>query len=283
MPTSSWTANRFEGAEAFLERAGDWLTESEAEHNLLLGITRQLQEDGHPYEDPILLATLERNGAIGGCVFRTPPFMLGVTRLPEDAVGAAVQLASEVYPSLPAVMGPTPTVDAVAKSWAGLRGVGTHVALRMRVHQLAQLLPGTKPSRGALRLAQASDLDTVVRWLEAFQTETHVQALEPLDFAEARMAEGELFVWDDQGPRAMAAGVGRTPTGMRIGMVYTPPDNRRAGYATSCVATLSQRYLDDGFRSVFLYTDLANPTSNSIYPRIGFRPVADVNNIEFVS
>ena len=66
-----------------------------------------------------------------------------------------------------------------------------------------------------------------------------------------------------------------TPGGIRLGPVYTPPERRRRGYATSLVAEVSARLLESGRRRCFLYTDLANPTSNAIYRRIGYEQVAE--------
>jgi predicted GNAT family acetyltransferase len=40
-------------------------------------------------------------------------------------------------------------------------------------------------------------------------------------------------------------------------------------------AAVSQAALDAGAAEVVLYTDLANPTSNSLYQRLGYRPVED--------
>ncbi len=74
---------------------------------------------------------------------------------------------------------------------------------------------------------------------------------------------------------------GRTPNGVRIGAVYTPPKYRGRGYATACVAALSQRMLDTGLAFCFLYTDLSNPTSNNIYQRLGYHPVRDVVDYHF--
>ena len=74
---------------------------------------------------------------------------------------------------------------------------------------------------------------------------------------------------------------GPTPNGIRIGPVYTPPDLRGHGYATQLVATQSQWLLDNGHRYCFLYTDLANPTSNSIYQRIGYRQIAESAQYSF--
>lgn len=82
-------------------------------------------------------------------------------------------------------------------------------------------------------------------------------------------------------PVAMAGVSGRTPSGARVGAVYTPPDRRRRGYASALVATLSQAQLDAGARFCFLFTDLANPTSNKIYQDIGYEPVCDVDEYRF--
>ena len=68
---------------------------------------------------------------------------------------------------------------------------------------------------------------------------------------------------------------GPTPNGARIGPIYTPPDQRRRGYGSALTADLTQLQLDRGRRFCFLFTDLANPTSNSIYQQIGYRPVSD--------
>ena len=79
---------------------------------------------------------------------------------------------------------------------------------------------------------------------------------------------------------------GATPNGIRIGPVYTPPELRRHGYATALTADLSQslldgRLFDGGRRFCFLYTDLANPTSNAIYERIGYVRAAESAEILF--
>jgi predicted GNAT family acetyltransferase len=79
----------------------------------------------------------------------------------------------------------------------------------------------------------------------------------------------------------MAGYAGPTPHGIRIGPVYTPPGQRGRGYASACVARLSQDMLDAGRTYCFLYTDLTNPTSNHIYQQIGYEPVCDVAEYRF--
>jgi uncharacterized protein len=90
-----------------------------------------------------------------------------------------------------------------------------------------------------------------------------------------------LHLWEDGDVVSLAGTGGRTPNGIRIGPVYTPPDARRRGYASALVAAVSQAELDAGRRFCFLFTDLHNPTSNHIYQAIGYTPVRDVEAYAF--
>ncbi len=90
-----------------------------------------------------------------------------------------------------------------------------------------------------------------------------------------------IYVWQNQAPVSMACGKFATPNLSMIGPVYTPPEYRRQGYASSCVAALSQTLLNQGHRYCCLFTDLANPTSNHIYHEIGYQPVGDWQDYSF--
>ena len=81
----------------------------------------------------------------------------------------------------------------------------------------------------------------------------------------------------------MAVAQDATPHGGGVGYMYTPPELRARGYASALVAELSQPVLDSGLSFFVLYTDLSNPTSNAIYRRIGYNPIADVGDIEIVA
>jgi hypothetical protein len=91
-----------------------------------------------------------------------------------------------------------------------------------------------------------------------------------------------LMLWEVAGAAVSMAGYsGRTPNGIRIAWVYTPPENRGKGFAGACVAALSQKLLDDGRKCCFLYTDLANAISNHVYQKIGYEPVTDASVYSF--
>jgi predicted GNAT family acetyltransferase len=90
------------------------------------------------------------------------------------------------------------------------------------------------------------------------------------------------YLWEvgDRVVSLVVAGA-RTPNGRRIGPVYTPPAERRRGYAAALTAAASQVQLDRGSRFCFLFTDLANETANALYQRIGYQPVTDVDRYAF--
>jgi predicted GNAT family acetyltransferase len=123
--------------------------------------------------------------------------------------------------------------------------------------------------------------------MEAFHAEATPEAPAPPDTGEVvdRWIAGRLrvlYVWEDRGKVVSVAGAGgRTPNGIRIGPVYTPPEQRGRGYATAVTAAASQDQLDRGRRFVTLFTDLANPTSNRIYRAIGYEPVCDMDMYGF--
>ncbi len=67
----------------------------------------------------------------------------------------------------------------------------------------------------------------------------------------------------------------------RIGPVYTPPEHRGHGYGSAVTAAATRWALDAGAHHVVLFTDLANPVSNNIYPRLGYRLVHDAVQLAF--
>jgi predicted GNAT family acetyltransferase len=150
-----------------------------------------------------------------------------------------------------------------------------------RVYELRAVTPA-EGVPGRLRDATPDDRDLLLVWMAAFHEEAlgeadPIRVAEVVDQAFETTPEGRrLFIWEVAGQPVSVAGVaGRTPNGVRIQAVYTPPELRRRGYASACVAAISQAQLDAGRTACFLFTDLSNPTSNSIYQAIGYMPVAD--------
>jgi predicted GNAT family acetyltransferase len=265
----------------FYERARSFLLAAEAEHNVILGLEGWLARADHPFEPPLFLATVERDGTVVGCAVRTPPFNLSVTRMPLEALPLLARRVAARFETLPAVLGEETVTRGFAEAWVDEAGGSFQRGRPQRIWSLERVVEPRRPAPGHLRPATADDLDLVVGWADGFGDDTGLRLADPRRWLRAWMETGDLLLWDDGGPRCMAAGVARTPSGVRIGYVYTPAADRGRGYASSCTAAASRHYLEQGRRFCCLYTDLDNPTSNAIYAAVGYRPVCDVVDYDF--
>ncbi|MXW16678.1 MAG: GNAT family N-acetyltransferase [Gemmatimonadetes bacterium] len=275
---------RHDGPRAFLDRAERWLLGREAENNLVLGLADALSRSTQGYDSPLYFATVEDEGEVQGCVFRTPPYKLGLTRMPLHAASSVAAAVAEVYDALPAVLGPVDVARTVGDAWAAARGVRAVDGLRQRIHALEEVRVPARAAPGTMRPAEEGDLALLTSWIGSFLEATGLHdGRDPGARAAGLTAGGVLVLWVDRVPVSMAAFPARTRNTVRIGYVYTPPEYRRRGYAGTLVSHLSRHILESGFRQCVLYTDLSNPTSNRIYREIGYRPVQDVMDVDFSS
>ena len=272
----------------FETAASAFLAEREAEHNLLLGICTAIRTTPEVFaDDPPRFATVhDASGRIALASLRTPPFNQVLSEATDlEAVDALVDaLATE---PLPGVLGPRQAAARFVERWADVSGRAARLAVAERIFRLDRVVPPARPATGGWRLAEPRDRQLIADWLLAFGAEAmpgESPPPDPLAVAD-RWISGrnrQVYLWEDEGRVVSLVGAGgRTPNGIRIGPVYTPPEDRARGYATSLTAAVSQDQLDRGRRFCFLFTDLANPTSNRIYQEIGYRPVADVDQYRF--
>jgi uncharacterized protein len=282
---------RFAGADAMLAACGDYLERREAEHNLPLGILGTLRDYPDTYPDPPYLAVVSEGDSIALVALRTPPHGLVLSEPGVDATGVddAIRILvddlAEQAPDLPSASGPKPTVARFADRWAATIGRSARLDMEERIYRLSRVVP-PPPVPGSWRVAGAQDRDLLADWLAAFRAELFPPddpPMPPATLDRLVRRDGRLaYLWETAGrPVSLVVASARTASGRRIGPVYTPPADRRRGYAACLTAAASQDQLDSGLRFCFLFTDLANPTSNAIYQRIGYEAVSDVDLYRF--
>jgi predicted GNAT family acetyltransferase len=272
---------RLDDPAAFLEAASPLLLEDEARHNLILGIAATLRDSPSHYSERRLWV-VEDNAEVVGAALQTPPHNLVVARPRNDA--AIEALAAAIDAELPGVNGAVPEVELFAAIWTERTSRTPRTTFAQGLFQLERVEPVLGVS-GRFREAGPSDRAQLIEWWQAFTEEAlGDDALdEPAAHAvdhRLRATEAGAAIWEDGEPVSFAAFGGPTPNGIRIGPVYTPPGHRRHGYASALTAGLSSRLLETR-RFCFLYTDLANPTSNKIYEQIGYRRVCEAASIAF--
>jgi predicted GNAT family acetyltransferase len=273
---------RFTDAREFFAAAKPLLAVSEARHNLIYGVGGTLVSDPAVYPD-FRLWLVEADGRPVAAAIRTLPYNVIVADARDDAaVDALVAAVAAEDPDAPGAVGNVPTIERFTETWARVAATEARRTMAQGVFALERVRR-VPVAPGGSRPVTAADRDLLFAWFEAFTAEALPD--EPSDserllaFLDRRIAGGPrsgIWLWEHEGePVAMSGYGGPTPHGIRIGPVYTPPEQRGRGYATALVAAQSAWLLTTGRRFCFLYTDLANPTSNAIYERIGYERVAD--------
>jgi uncharacterized protein len=276
-------------ASDFLARARAELERNEVLNGLPLGIVLSLQKFPERIEIPPYLATVEDEGKLIGTAVMTPPFRLIVASNQVDAFGEAPSLLihnlrDHGWP-VPGVIGPSPLSDLFAQTWTSLTGEVSQLRTHERLFELTQVI-APRPGPGSLRIATPDETALVVRWIKAFQEEalrTSLSDEEAASWARTRIGNSEVYLWVllDGTIVSLVATARPVWRVISIGSVYTPPELRGHGYASRSVAALSQHLLDSGWQRCSLFTDLSNPTSNTIYQQVGYRPVHDFNEYDF--
>ncbi len=270
---ADFVVRRHPDASAFLERAQGFLARQEAENVLMLGLASSSPQDA-------LLPTVEHGREIVMAALQSGANLI-LSRGPASAVDALAERLVADKASLPGVTGPVEVAGRFSDLWRARTGQRTRLHMHMRLHELTRVVLPRRPS-GVFRKAALSDVEPLATWADDLHVVLRTEDPPPgEESVRKRIDQGRMYVWDNGAPVSMAACDGPTPRGMRINFVYTPPEHRGYGYASACVADLSQLLLDQACRFCALFTDLANPVSNRIYARLGYRPVCDFDDYTF--
>ncbi|MFJ9610272.1 GNAT family N-acetyltransferase [Kitasatospora sp. NPDC101176] len=283
----AWTLSS--SLDDFRDQAGGFLAAHPAQNTVLLTVVHRLVErgpDAFGPQPPVFGWWRPRTGGpVEGAFLQTPPFEPRLALMPTAAAASlAAELASAgaAVTRFGGVSGSTAAVRAFAAAWTAATGAGHTVRGEERLYRLVEPSGPPRPPAGRSRLAEPADRELAIRWYDEFLAEAGVLLPDVPQAVDDRIAAGGLHLWEDDGSPVALAGSSPVIAGMsRIGPVYTPVDRRGRGYASAVTAAASAHALALGAAEVLLYTDLANPTSNSIDQQIGYRAVEDCLSVDF--
>jgi hypothetical protein len=263
-------------AARVLSEARDFLHARPAEHNLVLTLLHARAE----LPEPGRYWTVRGPGGPEGVVFQSPlDYPATITPMSPEAVVAVVDAIADEGTALPGVSGEAATAARFAGHWAERRHVPAIPSAGTRLYRLGVLQePDGVP--GHLRVAGADDLELLTAWMVRFNESAGEPPGSTADAVRRRVGLGQFVIWDDGGPCSTAAATAPIADITRIHGVFTPDHLRSRGYAGACVGSLSRRLLDVGHQCE-LFTDLANPTSNSIYRQLGYEAISEVVRYSF--
>ncbi|MCK9895741.1 GNAT family N-acetyltransferase [Frankia sp. AgB32] len=267
-----------ESLEEYLAAAGEFLRSRPTENTVLVTIVETLRERGltaFGEAAPLFGWWLSASGSVAGAFLQTPPKGVLLTAVPPRAA----ELLAESWPrerALSGVAAPEDVAGAFASAWRRRTGTSSRLWLRERLYRLGTLVPPRPAPAGRPRVADPTDRDLLVRWFTAFEREIGEVAGTAARRVDDRLAYGGCTLWERDGEPVSMAGLTRPAAGMvRVAPVHTPVVCRRRGYAGAVTAAVCRMALDAGAHDVLLFADLANPTSNGVYQRLGFEPVGE--------
>ncbi|TWP47231.1 GNAT family N-acetyltransferase [Lentzea tibetensis] len=252
----------------------DRFAEDPVLHTIAISVLNRYVDHPRDGDPELVMVTLHENDELVGSLLRTPPWHVQLTDWPVEAVDLAIDLLRRIDPELPGAIGPSGTAEAFATRWTDQ----AQVNILERLYRLEELEAPDAP--GTFRMAGEDDVPLLAGWrhdfyAEALPSEPQTASGEEIIRSSLALGYGNAL-WERDGTPVAWATAGPPNNGMsRVGPVYTPPEHRRHGYGAAVTAAVSRWALDAGAEHVVLFADLLNPVSNSIYQRIGYRPVCD--------
>ena len=283
---------RYTDVKAFYRDIFDILMRHEAQNAIPLGnvIMGNKGEDKTQWRDPAnwFMGTVSSGESIVLTAVMTPPHRLTMYATDNvinlDALSCLLDEVMAAGVPFPGVMTEKGLAETFAEMYTQKTGTGYEVEKNLRLYELSAVNPDIP--KATVRPARESDLAFIPFWDAGFQSECFGTAPNtPEDVEIYRYIihnRKNRYIMEVDGTPVTCAAITREMENIcTIAAVYTPPYFRKKGYASACVAAVSQIGLDKGFKKCVLYTDLSNPTSNNIYMKIGYKPISDSLNINW--
>ena len=284
--------NLYKDIDLFYRDAYGILMRHEAQNLIPLGniIIGNAGKDKTDWRDPAhwFMATVSDESGIALTAIMTPPFNLTLYAtdniINDGAIACLIEGMGKTSFKVPGVMTEKKLATVFAEAYSAAKGIDFRICTEQRIYELEKVNPEI-PVIGELRLARESDMNFLPYWIEGFNADCFGKPPSVKSDPEQYryfINKQKLYILEDNGiPVSMSQINREMQTVCGVSEVYTPPYFRGRGYASSCVAGVSRIILERGYAKCILYTDLANPTSNRIYQKIGYRPICDSLEIGF--
>lgn len=257
----------------FKEEVAPFLEKNELENNLILGVLQMVHQ-------PIFMGIAKQGEEIAVEFLQTEEkkqIIVATSEMAEEDIVELAKKLAEVYPNVPGLIGNKKIVQRLAEEIAVLENKKTTVAMEQGIYELKQVKKKWNGDE-VFREVNSDELTLIEQWIYQFCEDVNLPTTkeEAKQTAHTLITNHRLFGLEVDGKLVSVAAKTRpTKNNITVNFVYTPKEERKKGYASNCVAALSQRMLDEGYKTTTLYTDLANPTSNKIYQEIGYEQIAE--------
>lgn len=280
----SFTIRFLKDPEEFLSCYGTTLEKKEAENTLILGLCSDRERLRTGFNE-VYFVSVQEDEKICALAMQTPPHNLLLASVECDlqAIKVLAEYSAGKLSPLPGVLGPDQLVHTFKDTYCDLSGLKAVPYMEQIIHRLDEVIP-VPLSRGRLEVATEEVEDVIVPWMQAFDEESLSVSSDEARLKRVRhdIRQRTFYLWynEQEKPVSMLQKTRPCKRSISISYVYTPSNERRKGYASSAVCSLSKELLKD-YKFCTLFTDKKNPTSNKIYRAIGYQPLASVSLYRF--
>ena len=273
---------KFDDVSQYYRRIESYLLQNEAINCLPLATGLNLcNSDRHKSS---YLALVETNGTVLAAAIYIRDRKLLLSKSGDlKAIELIAKDLAVNFPSISGITAPHEEAETFVAVWQKLTGQSIELEVAMQIQQLERI-NAIDYAAGKLRLATVTEIKLLTKWIQEFVKEAIGVNESEADLHQwviRHLEQDSFYIWENKNKLvSMAAFGGTTPNGIRVGSVYTPPEHRGDGYATSCVAALSQVLLER-HKYCFLFTDMTNATSNKIYQKIGYVAMGKIMDYKF--
>ena len=269
-------------ASDYLAATQQWLIEKELEHNLILGISNAIIASGEINPNHVFVNVIENQKVLASSMKTASRAIIANFSKDDAAIKMLAEYYQEVSIALDGVVGE----QSIAKAFSKHYGKEQIAETGLLVHQLHSL-NSIEFAPGKMMVATQEHFNFICGWTHKFERDALIDPPKSKDEIERSTQRwidaGQIFFWViDEVIVSMAAIVRTTAHVGIVGLVYTPASLRGNGYATALVHAVSDTILKQGYASCGLFTEKSNPTSNKIYHRIGYEPIAEFSEITFL-
>ena len=271
-------------AANFLKVNEEMLLQNETRHNLMLGLADQISTGIREATAPLYISCYEGDKLVGQAIRTDAHTPLSLGLMDNDlalTIGKELQTRGE---KVVAVIGEMENAKTFADFWLDGAKYSNHID--QGIFELRTLkMPELDDGRVILATEEHREIliDFCIGFINDCYENPYDQEIHSKEVVARHLPRNEVFLWLNKNDEvcSMAIKNRESKNGATISYVYTPPRHRRKGYGARVTACLSQKILYSGKQFCNLYTDLANPTSNSIYQKIGYKKIGESIHISF--
>lgn len=277
-----WTLS--DDVDEFLAAAGGFLRGDPVSNTVALTVLEDMRAHGPGLYGDVLFGWWTRDGRVQGAFLRTGGYPPQLSAMPERAARDLADVLADRGARVAGAGGAKAAAEAFADAWTRRTGARSRIVMRQRLYRLAEPEPPEPRPEGAARTAGRADRPLLLEWAAGFSRDAGDGAAVNETMLDSRLAAGRVVLWEVRGRPVAMAWWSPVVAGMsRVSAVYTPAGHRRRGYGGAVTEAAGHAARKAGAGEVVLFADLANPTSNSVYRRLGYRPVEDRTMLTFTT